>query len=115
MRSRVPDLDRLAALVRTIGGFHVTDRSLLRAQRTIERELAGGPPAAASIAAYLSAARAYFTGFERDAHAQLTSVDRELEQLYARQYNLAAERGVAAKRIEAVQGVVARLAEIGPL
>ena len=111
MRSRVPELDRLATLVETIAGFHVTDRALLRAQRAIEREIAAGAPAAATVAAYLGAARSYFSGFERDARAQLASVDRELEALYARQYNLAAERGVAAKRIEAVQGVVTQLAE----
>ena len=34
------------------------------------------------------------------------------DALYQRQYNLAAERGVAAKRIEAVQGVLASLAEL---
>ena len=113
MRSRVPDPDDLAALVRTVAGFHLTDRTLVRAQRALERELAAGPPVPATVAAYLGAARTYFAGFERDARAHLTSVDRELEQLYARQYNLAAERGVAAKRIEAVQGVLARLAEIG--
>jgi hypothetical protein len=115
MRSRVPDLDPLAALVRTVAGFHVTDRGLLRAQHAIERELAAGAPAPATIAAYLGATRAYFAGFDRDARAHLNGVDRELEQLYARQYNLAAERGVAVKRIEAVQGVLAQLGEIGPL
>ena len=40
----------------------------------------------------------YFAGFERDAQAQLKGVDRELDALYQRQYNLAAERGVARTR-----------------
>jgi hypothetical protein len=114
MLSSVPDRSQLAALIATVAGFHVTDRRLLRAQQTIERELAAGAPSDAATAAYLGAARTYFSGFARDAQAQLASVDRELERLYLRQYNLAAERGVAAKRIEVVQGVLARLAEIGP-
>jgi hypothetical protein len=114
MPSRVPDLELLVGLVRTVAEFHVTDRTLVRAQHALERELAAGSPAPATVATYLGAARAYFAGFERDARAHLNGVDRELEQFYARQYNLAAERGVAAKRIEVVQGVLARLAEIGP-
>jgi hypothetical protein len=114
MPSSVPDRAQLAALIETVAGFHVTDRRLLRAQQTVERELAAGAPSPATVAAYLAAAQAYFAGFAHDAQAQLVSVDRELERLYQRQYNLAAERGVAAKRIEVVQGVLARLAELGP-
>jgi len=110
----VPDRTQLAALVETVAEFHVTDRRLLRAQRAIERELAAGTPAPAAVDAYLAAVRAYFTAFARDARAQLESVDRELEGLYQRQYNVAAERGVAAKRIEVVQGVLAALNEISP-
>lgn len=108
----MPERAQLTALVETIAGFHLTDRRLLRAQRAIQRELALGEPTAPTLAAYLRTAAAYFRGFERDARAQLTNVDRALEQLYVRQYNLAAERGVATKRIEAVQGVLARLAEL---
>jgi hypothetical protein len=110
----VPDRTQLAALVETVAGFHVTDRRMLRAQRAIERELAAGTPAPAAVAAYLGAVRAYFTAFAGDAAAALAGVDRELEGLYQRQYNLAAERGVAVKRIEVVQGVLARLTELGP-
>jgi hypothetical protein len=108
----VPDPGALAALVETVGGFHVTDRRLLRAQGAIERDIAAGTPSPAAVSAYLAAVRAYFTGFARDAQAQLASVDRELEQLYQRQYNLAAERGVATQRIAVVQGVLARLEEL---
>ena len=108
----MPERDRVAALVAAVAGFHLTDRRLLHAQRAIEHELAAGEPTPQTVAAYLQAAAAYFRGFERDAQAQLASVDRSLEQLYVRQYNLAAERGVAAKRVEAVQGVLARLAEL---
>ena len=37
---------------------------------------------------------------------------RELERLYQLQYNLTAERGVVAKRVEAVRGVLDALAEL---
>jgi hypothetical protein len=99
----------LAARVAT---FHITDRAMLRAQRTFEAALRAGEPSAAERQAYLAATRAYFTGFAHDAQAQLTGVDRELATLFQRQYNLVAERGVAEKRFEAVQGVLASLAEL---
>ena len=92
--------------------FYRSHRAMLRAQRTLEALLRGGEPSPVERAAYLAAVRNYFTGFERDAQAQLSGVDRELDALYQRQYNLAAERGVAHKRVEAVQGVLALLAEL---
>jgi hypothetical protein len=104
----------LAALAARVATFHLTDRAMLRAQRAFEAALAAGTPTAAETGAYLRAVRTYFTGFARDADAQLAGVDRELEGLYQRQYNLAAERGVALKRIESVQGVLAALAELPP-
>jgi hypothetical protein len=57
--------------------------------------------------------RRYFTGFQREAQAHLKSVDRELERLYQLQYNLTAERGVAVRRVEATQGVLSAIAELG--
>jgi len=102
----------LRAFAERIATFHITDRAMLRAQRAFMAELAAGEPSPAAVRTYLDAVRAYFTGFNRDAQAQLASVDRDLERLYQRQYNLAAERGVAVKRIEAVQGVLALLAEL---
>jgi hypothetical protein len=103
----------LRDLAERVAAFHITDRAMLRAQRTFEAILAAGgdvPPAERT--AYLGAVRTYFAGFERDAQAQLAGVDRELDLLYQRQYNLAAERGVAQKRVAAVQGVLASLAEL---
>jgi hypothetical protein len=105
----------LRALAERVAAFHITDRAMLRAQRTFEAALAAGPASAAQRSAYLAAVRGYFTGFERDAQAQLTGVDRDLDALYQRQYNLAAERGVAHKRLEAVQGVLASIAELATL
>jgi hypothetical protein len=102
----------LRKLAERVAAFHITDRAMLRAQRAFEAASRDGEPNAAQRAAYLAAVRTYFTGFERDAQAQLSGVDRELDLLYQRQYNLAAERGVAQKRVEAVQGVLASLAEL---
>lgn len=103
---------KLRALAERVAGFHITDRAMRSAQRAFDAALAAGDPAPAARAAYLVAVKTYFTGFERDAQAQLAGVDRQLDALYQRQYNLAAERGVAQKRIEAVEGVLASLAEL---
>jgi hypothetical protein len=110
----LPDLDRLRGLVATVGAFYVTDRALVRAQREMERALASGAPDAATVRAYTAAVERYFRGFAREARAQLSHVDRELERLYQRQFNLTAERGVAARRVEATQGVLSSLAELAP-
>ena len=110
--STLPDTVRLRALIATVGGFYVRNRALERAQKEMERVLEAGEPGASDIRAYLTAVEHYFTGFHREAQAQLKFVDRELERLYQRQFNLTAERGVAARRIEATQGVLSLLAEI---
>jgi hypothetical protein len=102
----------LRELAERVAAFHITDRAMLRAQRTFETALGAGAPSPGASTAYLAAVRSYFSGFERDAQAQLAGVDRDLDALYQRQYNLAAERGVAHKRLEAVQGVLASLAEL---
>jgi hypothetical protein len=102
----------LRELAERVATFHITDRAVLKAQRAFEDALRAGDPSPAQRAAYLAAVKNYFTGFARDADAQLSGVDRQLDALYQRQYNLAAERGVAQKRIEAVQGVLASLAEL---
>lgn len=99
-------------LAARVAAFHITDRAMLRAQQAFEVALRAGEPSPAARRAYLTAVRNYFTAFERDARAQLSGVDRELDALYQRQYNLAAERGVANKRLEGVQGVLASLAEL---
>jgi len=111
--STLPDRQRLRSLVTAVGAFYVRDRTLERAQREMERALAADELEAAVVRAYLSAVERYFAGFAREAQAQLKHVDRELERLYQRQFNLTAERGVAARRVEATQGVLSSLAELG--
>jgi hypothetical protein len=110
----VADRDGLAALVATVGAFHVTDRALRAAQGRITAALAAGTADDGAVRAYLGAVRAYFEPYAREAQGQLRHVDRELERLYLLQYNLTAERGVVAKRVEAVRGVLDALAELRP-
>ena len=108
----MPD-ERFRALVAAVGAFHITDRAMRTAQDRIEAALAAGEPDATALGAYREAVRRYFEPYAREAAAQLKHVDRELERLYQLQYNLTAERGVVAKRIEAVRGVLDTLAETG--
>ena len=110
--STLADRERLRGLVATVGAFYIRDRALARAQKNIERALATGEPQAAAVRAYFAAVERYFGGFHREAQLQLKNVDRELERLYQRQFNLTAERGVAARRVEATQGVLTTLAEL---
>jgi hypothetical protein len=102
----------LAALAATVGAFHLTDRAMRAAQDRIEASLAAGDVNEAAERAYLDAVRRYFDPYEREACGQLRHVDRELARLYQLQYNLVAERGVVAKRVDAVRGVLASLAEL---
>lgn len=61
---------------------------------------------------YLQAVRKYFAGFEKEARTHLRDVDRRLEHVNQMQFNLNAERGVAVKRIEATQSVLADVSEM---
>jgi hypothetical protein len=101
----------LADLVARIGAFHVTDRGMKHAQKSIEEALATGSVNEAARAAYLGAARRYFEGFNSEARAHLRDVDRRLEHVNQVHFNLTAERGVAVKRIEETQAVLRALGE----
>lgn len=104
--------ERVAALAATVGTFHITDRAMRAAQDRLSAALAAGTADDGAMHAYLDAVRRYFDPYAREAQTQLRHVDRELEKLYQLQYNLAAERGVVAKRMEAVRGVLDALAEL---
>jgi hypothetical protein len=112
MPSPVAEAGRLAALVAAVGTFHITDKAMRAAQERAQRALAAGDADDATAAAYLAAVRRYFEPYEREAQGQLRHVDRELERLYQVQFNLTAERGVVARRVEAVRGVLDALAEL---
>jgi len=104
----------LRALVDEVASFYVRDRALLRAQAKMTDLLgAGNDPPAAEIETYLAAVRRYFVGFDREAHEHLRDIERRLAKTSQLQFNLTAERGVAARRVAATQGVLSRVAEFG--
>lgn len=102
----MPDNDGFAALVARVGEFYVTDRALKAAQKKVEAALAAGPVDDAARRAYIDAVQRYFSAFEREARGHLRSLDRRLERVNQVHFNLAAERGVAVRRIEATKGVL---------
>ncbi len=103
---------QLAELARRVGEFHITDRAMGEAQRAISAAIASDRADARETQRYLAAVRHYFSGFESEARAHLRDLDRRLEQLHQVQFNLTAERGVAAKRIEVTRGVLADAAAL---
>jgi hypothetical protein len=109
------DPQRLRQLVVEVGTFVVRDRAMTRAQETMQALLAAGEPSPAAVAAYLAAVRRYFGGFEREARRHLSDVEARLAKVSQLQFNLTAERGVAARRVAVTQGVLSQVAELdGP-
>ena len=104
--------DRFAAFVRHVGEFHITDREMKSAHAEILRRTAEGRADDGARRQYLGAVKKYFAAFEREARSHLRDVDRRLEHLNQVQFNLTAERGVAVKRIEATQGVLADITRL---
>jgi hypothetical protein len=109
-----PDVAQVRDLARIVGAFYVRDAALTKAQRAVDAAFAAGEPTEAQVATYLAAVERYFTAFAREADAQLRRADKELERLYQLQYTATAERGVAAKRVEAVRDVLARIGSVAP-
>lgn len=105
----MPDDDALRRFVDRVGAFHITDRGMRAAQTAIEAAISGGVVDDRALAKYTQAVRHYFTGFEREARAQLRDVDKRLEDVNQVHFNLTAERGVVVKRIEATQSVLGDL------
>ena len=101
--------DKFATLVARVGEFHITDRAMKQVQTEAEDRLRQGSVDDGIRRRYLQAVRKYFTGFEKEARTHLRDVDRRLEHINQVQFNLNAERGVAVKRIEATQSVLADL------
>lgn len=102
----MPVDERLAALAARVGAFHITERTMKRAQNDIESAIASGDVDERTRRAYLHAVRHYFDGFQSEARSHLRDVDRRLENVNQVRFNLTAERGVAVKRIEATQDVL---------
>ncbi len=105
--------DSLRALVARVGEFYVTDKTLKTAQKKIEAALQADSVDETAREDYVAAVRRYFAGFEKEARAHLRDVDKRLEQVNQVHFNLTAERGVAVRRIEATQSVLAEVERIG--
>ncbi len=82
----------LQELLNLLERFHITDRSVLRARDAARR---GGDRAFDVLRR--ETAR-YFSSLQRESGRQLKDIDRKLDDLYQRQYNLQAERGIAERR-----------------
>ena len=107
------DRETLARLVAEIDGFYVRDKNLRRAQEKMKDALVRpGEVEPALARSYLRALRAYFTGFASEARARLEDVENRLARASQLQFNLTAERGVAAERAVLTQGVLARIEEL---
>ncbi len=104
--------DVFTALVARVGVFHLTDRAMKNAQTKAEEAMRAGTIDEQARAAYLDAVRRYFAPFEREARGHLRDIDRRLEHANQVVFNLMAERGVAVKRIEATQSVLAQLSDL---
>lgn len=101
--------DSLRALAERVGEFYVTDKALKAAQEKMQRALRTDAVDDRARSEYLRTVRRYFTGFEKEARAHLRDVDKRLEHVNQIRFNLTAERGVAVRRIEATQNVLAQL------
>jgi Lon protease-like protein len=97
---------RVGALTSLIDAFHITDRSLLRARERLRIEATPE-----SDAEFRRHALRYFRMLEREAKTHLADLDRKLDELYQRQYNLQAERGVAQRRLEGARSVLSALGD----
>ena len=104
--------DSVRALAARVGEFYITDKAMKTAQQKMETALASGAVDGRTRDEYLAAVRRYFTGFEKEARGHLRDVDKRLEHVNQVHFNLTAERGVAVRRIEATQSVLAELERV---
>lgn len=98
----------LDGLLGLIDQFHITDRALVRARDLVRR---GDSPAA--VEALRQAAAKYFGDMATEAEQHLREIDRKLDDLYQRQYNLQAERGIAERRLSGARRVLQSITDAG--
>ncbi len=108
----MPDSKSFRSLLLQVGKFYITDKAMKRAQERMLDLIAREADEDGDRQAYIAAVRRYFTGFEAEARAHLRAVDRRLEQVDQIRFNLAAERGVTARRIESTREVLEELDRI---
>src|SRR5271155_2125958 len=71
LRPRMPADSQFEALVTHVGGFHITDRSMKRAQEEAAAAIAAGALDDRVRHAYLGAVLHYFQGFQKEARVHL--------------------------------------------
>ena len=94
----------LSELLALVDGFHITDKRLLRARAEIARA-----NDATAERAFRSEVQRYFGSLAREAERHVAEVDRRLDDVYQRQFNLSAERAVAQRRLEGARDVLRAL------
>lgn len=99
------DAESLLAL---IAEFHITDRALTRAMQRVR-----SGEGTEAVEALRKATAKYFKDMAAESERYLDEIDRKLDDLYQRQYNLQAERGVAQRRLSGAQRVLAALGAAG--
>lgn len=99
----------LSELLALVDAFHITDKRLLRARANVRRA-----PTEDSEREFRKQALRYFGGLQHEAEAHLADVDRRLDDVYQRQYNLHAERAVAQRRLESARTIAQGLREEQP-
>lgn len=97
----------LSELLGLVDGYHITDKRLLRARAQLEQRRDG-----TTERAFRTEAQRYFDSLATEAEAHLAEVDRRLDDIYQRQYNLNAERAVAVRRLDGARGVLRALEEV---
>ena len=95
---------KLSELLALVDAFHITDRRLLRARAALEKN--GGGQAEE---AFRKTAQRYFEALAREAEEHVAQVDRRLDDIYQRQFNLSAEREVAERRLQGARDVLRAL------
>jgi hypothetical protein len=95
-------------LLALVDQYHITDRRLLRARAELTRS-----PSERSRREFRKEALRYFSSLAREAKAQLADVDRRLDDVYQRQYNLQAERAVVERRLAGALELERALAQEG--
>ena len=100
-------MSSLADLLALIDEFHITDRSLVRARDRVRND-----DGAAAVEALRRAAAKYFGEMASEADRHLRELDGKLDDLYQRQYNLQAERGVTERRRDGAHRVLQSLDDV---
>jgi hypothetical protein len=96
----------LPELLALVDEYHITDRRLMRARKLVIES-----PNQQNERDFRKETRRYFLAVAREARADLADVDRKLDDIYQRQYNLHAERAVLQRRMEGAGKIMAELDE----